>query len=259
MLNQTKTIVFIHGLFTKGESWDNWVTFFESEGFKCYTPSYPYREGKVADLRKQLHPKLKNLNFSQVRDSLVEFIKTLPEKPIVIGHSMGGLLVQKMVEMDLAVAGIAICSSPPKGIFSFEWSFLKNAFPIINPFKGNQPFLPSVRWFQRALCNHLSLEQAQIEYDSKVIPDSRNIAREIVLTKQGKINFKISHKPILIIAAEKDTIIPASLNWKNFEAYLKYNPKVSFKIFTNRTHFILKQEGWEDVALHVKEWIKNAD
>ena len=256
MENKTssKTIVFIHGLFMNSTSWKPWIIFFEAKGYKCYAPDYPFHAGNPVDLRANVDPRLKKITLNDVIDTLSNFIDQLPEKPILIGHSMGGFAVQKLIELNKGVVGICIDPAPPKGIFSFKWSFLKINLSIINPFKGNSVFFPNLKWFHNAFCHTMSIQQAEIAYNQLVVPESRNIARSST-TKEGKIDFKKPHNPLLIIAGENDQIIPSSLNKKNFEAYKDTNSKIDFKEFSGRTHLICNQENWDEVAIYIFDWI----
>lgn len=250
----SKTIVFVHGLFMNPSSWINWIQFYEAKGYKCYAPAYAYHEGNPSDLRSNINSNLGNLTFGQVINGLSEFIDKLPEKPILIGHSMGGLTVQKLIEMNKGVAGICIDTAPPKGIFSLKWSFIKANLSTINPIKGNSVCLPSVEWFHYAFCNTMTMEQTEIEYNKFVVPESRNIPRSSIMN-DGKIDFKKPHNPLLFIAGEKDNIIPSSLNKKNFVAYKDKNSKTDFREFTDRTHYICGQKNWEEIAKFINEWI----
>ena len=254
MMN-SKTIVFIHGLFQNPGSWTEWKKYFEAKGYTCHTPAYPYHEGEPAVLRKNSDPALGKLTFGDVTNSLRALIDTLPEKPLLIGHSMGGLAVQKLISMEMAVAGICIDTAPPKGIFSFKWSFLKANLPTINPLKGNAVCLPSVQWFQYAFCNTMTMEETQHEYDNFVVPESRNIPRSST-KKDGYIDFTKAHNPLLFIAGEKDHIIPASLNKKNFNAYKDTNSRKEFREFPGRTHYICGQQNWPEVAAFIAAWIE---
>jgi pimeloyl-ACP methyl ester carboxylesterase len=236
------------------KSWEPWINYFENKGCKCYAPSYPFHEGEPENLRKNIDPALGKLTFGQVIESLVSFIDKLPEKPILIGHSMGGLAVQKLIELNKGVAGICIDTAPPKGIFSFKWSFLKANIPTINPLKGNSVCLPDIKWYHYAFCNTMTLEQTETEFKKFVVPESRNIPRSSA-KNDGKIDFKKSHAPLLFIAGEKDHIIPASLNKKNFLAYTNDKSKKDFKEFPGRTHYICGQPNWEEVATFIGEWI----
>ena len=149
-------------------------------------------------MRQYIPEGLGSLTLAQVVDHISSYIHTLSEKPILIGHSMGGLIVQKLIMMNKGVAGVCIDSAPPKGIFSFKWSFLKSNLTTINPLKGNSVFLPSVNWFQYAFCNTMTLEQTATEYNKHVIPESRNIPRSST-GKDGYIEVKKPHYPLLFI------------------------------------------------------------
>jgi len=253
----TKTIVFIHGLFMNPTSWEPWIKYFEAKGYNCYAPSFPFHEAKPSDLRKNISPSLAKLTISNVVKSYVSFIDNLPEKPIIIGHSVGGFITQKLIEMDKGVSGICIDSAPPAGIITFKWSFWKANLPVINPLKGNSAFEPSVKWYQYAFCNTMTMAETQIEFDKFVVPESRNIPRSMLTDSYGKINFKIPHKPLLFIAGEKDNIIPSSLNKSNFNAYKDKNSIKEFKEFAGRTHYICGQKNWEEIADYIFNWLVN--
>ncbi len=253
----SKTIVFIHGLFQNPESWIPWKGYFESRGYSTHAPAYPFHEGKPEDLRKSIPPGLGRITLGDVIARLAEFIGSLPERPVLIGHSMGGLIAQSLLQKDVAEAAVAVDPAPPKGIFTFKWSFLRANLPTINPLKGDRPCLPSVRWFHYAFCNTMSMEETKIEYDRFVVPESRNIPRSST-RKDGAVDFKRPHRPLLIIAGEKDHIIPASLVRKNFRAYRDTASTTDFMEFPARTHYICGQKGWEEVAAAILGWLSGA-
>jgi pimeloyl-ACP methyl ester carboxylesterase len=251
----TKSVVFVHGLFQNPKSWAKWRAYFEAKGYNCQTPAYPYHEGEPSDLRKNIDPKLGTLTLGQVVDGIAKLIDTLPEKPIVIGHSMGGLIVQRLIGMDKAAAGVCIDTAPPKGISSFKWSFLKANLPTVNPLMGDSPCMPNVEWFHYAFCNLMTLEATRAEYDLFFLPESRNIPRSSTKA-DGYIDFKKPHHPLLFVAGGNDNIIPPSLNRKNYDAYLDPASKKDFKQFPGRTHYICGQENWEEVADYILDWIR---
>ncbi|MGZ3884989.1 MAG: alpha/beta hydrolase, partial [Bacteroidia bacterium] len=102
--------------------------------------------------------------------------------------------------------------------------------------------------------NTMSMEDTQKALNAFVVPESRNVARSSS-GNEGRIDFKKPHAPLLFIAGEKDHIIPASLNKKNFEAYSDAGSKKEFKEFSGRSHFICSQPGWEEVASFVQNWL----
>jgi pimeloyl-ACP methyl ester carboxylesterase len=251
----SKTIVFAHGLFVTPKSWKNWVTFFEEKGYACHTPANPFHEASPKELWENTPPQLGKVTFDDVVASLVKFVDTLPEKPIIIGHSLGGLSTQKLVEAGKAAAGVCIDGAAPAGIMTTRWSFIRSNLPVLNPLKGDQVFYPSKEWFHYAFANTLTREASDKIFDQLVVPESRNIPRGTI-KNSGKIDFKKAHVPLLFIAGEKDHIIPKELNKKNFGAYKDTQSIREFKEFENRDHFICGEKNWEEVATYVYNWIK---
>ncbi len=252
----SKHIVFVHGLMLNGSCWKPWEDYFSARGFTCHSPAYPYHEGLAAERRKNIDPRLGTLRFKDVIAHYVSYIDGLPEKPILIGHSMGGGIVQKLLYLQKASAVIALSSAPPKGIFGLYWGFIRSNFPIINPFMGNTPFMPSVNWYHMAVCQKESLESVKQIYEAFVIPESRNLARSII-TEEGYIDFKKPHAPLLFIAGTDDFIIPMALNKKNFDVYTDTSSICDWKAFEGRTHFIGWEKGWEEVIAYVADWIES--
>ena len=252
---KSTTIVFIHGLFVNPKCWNDWKAYFEAKGSKCFAPANPFHEGNPAELRKKIYPTLANVTFEDVVNNLVKFIDTLPEKPIIIGHSLAGLAVQKLIALGKAEAGVCIDGAAPMGIITTEWSFWKANFPVINFFKGNTVFEPNKEWFHYAFCNTMSRTASDVVFDELVVPESRNIPRG-TLKSFAKIDFKKPHAPLLFIAGEKDHIVPASLNKKNFEAYADAAGIKEFKQFAGRGHYICGERNWEEVAGFVFNWLR---
>ena len=251
----SKTIVFVHGLFVTAESWNPWVKFFEEKGYTCYTPSNPHHDFTVQEMWTKTPEQLGTVTFQDVVNNVAKLIDTLPEKPIIIGHSLGGLAVQKLIEMGKAAAGICIDGAAPAGILPLYWSFLKANLPVLNPFKGDSVFKPTKDWWFYAFGNNLTRTESDKAFDDFAVPESRNIPRSTTKS-YAKIDFKKPHVPLLFIGGEKDHIIPYKLNEKNFKAYKDENSIKTFKVFSNRGHFICGDKNWKEVATYVHNWIK---
>lgn len=252
----SKTIVFVHGLFLNHQSWANWVSFFEEKGYTCYAPSYPLDNDTPAGLWKNTPPELGKIDFEVVFNHYEKFIDSLPEKPIIIGHSMGGLIAQKLVESEKAEAAICISTAAPKGVMTTKWSFLKSNFGLLNPFKGNSVYYPTKKWFHYAFANTMDRTASDNYFEQFVTPESRNIPRG-TLKSFAKINFKQSHVPLLFITGSEDHIIPSSLVKKNFKKYKEDTGTKELKIFEGRGHLICMDEKWREVAIFTLNWIND--
>lgn len=253
-MKKPQTIVLIHGMFVNNTSWQDWKTYFEAQGYTVYTPANPGHEGNPTDLRTHIHPDLTKTGFEDVVMNIVKLIDTLPEKPIVIGHSMAGLVVQKLVELDKAYAGVSIDGAPPKNIMA-PFSTIKIVWPAINFFKGNSPYLGTRDWYNRAFFNTLSEAEAAKAYDTIAVPESRKIGRDMVLKAFSSVDLKKPHRPLLFIAGEKDTIFSPTLTRKIASSYKDAGSIVDFKEFSGRSHFICGEAGWQEVANSILDWI----
>lgn len=255
-MKTSKTIVLIHGLFVNNTSWTNWKTYFENQGYTVHTPANPGHEGNPSDLRKNVHTDLTKTGFEDVVTNIVKLIDTLPEKPIVIGHSLAGLVVQKLIELDKAVAGISIDGAPPKNVFA-PWQTIKTVLPVVNPFKGGSAYMGTREWYHKAFFNNYTRTESDLFYNEIAVPESRKIARDTLLKSFAKIDFKKAHNPLLFIGGENDTIFPATFTKKIAGSYKDKNSTVDFKSFPGRSHFITGEKGWEEVAGYVLNWIEN--
>ncbi|MDF2455019.1 MAG: hypothetical protein K0R51_1012 [Cytophagaceae bacterium] len=172
---------------------------------------------------------------------------------VLIGHSVGGLIVQSLLNKGLGSAGICISSVAPNRMLSLDWGFFKNSISIANPFKGDEPFYMSPEGFHASFCNAMTEEESNAAYEKTALHDSRNVLRDCMLA-DGEMELHNSNKPMLFIAAEKDQIIPAELNEKNAKAYEE--GLATYKEFSNRGHYICNQPGWEEVADFSDQWLE---
>jgi pimeloyl-ACP methyl ester carboxylesterase len=253
---RSQTIVFIHGMYMNPLCWVGWVDYYTAKGYTCLAPAWPGRDQPVEVLRKNHpDPQLGQLTLSNVLDHYTDVIKKLDEKPVIIGHSMGALAVQLLLQKDMAAAGVAIDSAPPMGVITTKWSFLKSNWPHITPFVSqSSPIEMTFERFQYTFVNGLPLVEQRAAYDRYVVPESRRVPRESLT---ARVDFKKPHAPLLLIAGSADHIIPASLNKSNYARYEKSPSVTDYKEFPGRTHFTIGQNGWEDVAGYVLAWLND--
>lgn len=255
----SKTIVFITGAFVTHEGWGPWRSFFESNGYKTIAPPWPNKEGTAKELRDRQpnDTALGTMGLREVTDSYANIVKSLPEKPILIGHSLGGLMTQILVSQDLAAAGVAIHSVPPLGVIPIEFSFYKAGGKALGLFTSvKKTYLMSLKDWQYAFTNGMTLEEQKDSYEKNTIPESKQVTRD-GLSSAAKVDFRKPHVPLLLTSGDKDNIIPASLNYRNFKAYKKNNGSVTdYKEFKGRNHFVLGQPSWKEDAEYILNWIK---
>ncbi|MVM33551.1 alpha/beta fold hydrolase [Spirosoma sp. HMF4905] len=255
-VSTTKTVVFITGAFVSSACWNDWKAYFERKGYTCYAPSWPHKDALAATLRLQ-HPdaRIAANGLASVTDFFADFVQKLPEKPILIGHSFGGLMTQLLLQRDLAAAGIAIDSGPPQFLLTTKFSFAKSIYKAFGFFTDvNKPYLMSFKDWQYAFTNGLPLEEQKASYEALLLPESKRLFRE-ALTSVAHVDYKKPHAPLLFTAGSNDHIVPASLNYSNYKKYKDKNSVTDFKEFEGRTHFVLGQKNWQEVADYCLNWI----
>lgn len=250
-----KKIVFVHGMFQNPKSWAKWINYFEAEGYACIAPAWPLHEGEPATLRANPPAGLGELSLDEIVAEIESVVAAQDERPVVIGHSVGGLIVQLLSQKNLIAGGVCIDSVAPNAMLSFDWGFFKNSAMITNPFKGDQPFMMDEKGFHDSFANTMSMEESNAAFEEFATHDSRNVLRDC-MGSAGRVDLELPHMPLLFIGGEKDEIIPPELNEKNAKAYEDKNSTTAFKEFPGRGHYICGEPGWEEVAAYANNWLQ---
>jgi pimeloyl-ACP methyl ester carboxylesterase len=251
-----KTVVFITGAFVHHSCWDEWKAYFENKGYRTMAPPWPHKSASAEVLRNS-HPNkdIAANRLAALTDHYDKLIRQLPEKPILIGHSIGGLIVQLLLQRGLGVSGVAIHSVPPQGIITFKFSFLKAGWGPLGFFTSTlQSFLMSFNQWKYAFTNGMDCDLQKEAYYQFAIPESKLIVRDTI-TKAAKVNFENPHAPLLLTSGSDDNTIPASLNYSNYQKYKNSNSITDYKEFKGRNHFVLGQPTWKEDADYILDWL----
>lgn len=249
------TIVFITGAYVSHACWDNWQVFFQSKGYNTMAPPWPGKDADTQTMRNR-HPdkKLASVTMEEVLAQYAGIIKKLPEKPILIGHSFGGLFAQVLLNQGLAAAAVAIHAVPPQGVFPYELNFLRSNSATLGLFSSlNVPYLMPFKKWQFVFTNGMPVELQQASYDSLVIPESKRAARG-GLTKTAYVDFKKPHPPLLLLAGTNDHCIPEHLCRRVYKRYRDKNSVTDY-VVNERNHHVLGQSTWAADAAFIYEWL----
>jgi len=253
---RSKNIVLIHGNFVNDTSWKEWKRYYEQKGYKVYTPANPGHDGDPSELRAKVHPDLVKTGFIDVVNNIAKLIDSLPEKPLVIGHSMAGMATLKLVEMGKAAAGVSIDGAPPKNVFP-PFQTLKTVLPAFGFFSFKKYFMGSRKWYDYSFFNTIPDAEKEKAFERFAVPESYKVSRQLVLNSFSNIDFRKPHAPILFIGGGSDNIFPPGLTRSIAGKYKDTNSRVDIKIFDGKSHFICGEPGWEMVADHILDWYEN--
>lgn len=257
----SKQIVFIHGAWMTPRCWDKFVGYFSERGYECITPAWPYHEGTVKELNEHPNLELGKLGITQMVDHHAKIIEALPEPPIIVGHSFGGLFTQLLLDRGLGKAGVAVDPGPPRGVVPWQFSVTRSTYKIIaQPWKKLMEL--SFNDFRYAFVHTLSPEEQRKAYDDNYVPETSKILTQAVtalfnLKSPAKADYKNPKRPpLLLIAGAKDHIVPPTMVKANYNLQKKNPNLTEFHKFPDRTHWLIAQPGWEEVAARIEEFIQ---
>lgn len=250
-----KTILMIHGMWVGAWCWDNYRAFFEKQGYRVIAPDLPYHG---AGIRKP-NPKLATASMHDYLHFLINEINKLDEPPIVIGHSLGGLLAQMLAARGLLEKAVLLTPAAPSGIITLRPSVLKIFAPImLVPNFWKKAFPATYPLAKYAILNNIHDEkQAKAIFD-KIGFESGRVLFEVgfwAMDKQQttKINAQDIQCPMLVMSASDDHIMPASVV---FDVWHKYRHCAEYRLLYNHAHWLIAEDGWEKVAEEILAWIE---
>ena len=262
MTNPSKapdTIVLIHGFWVTPRSWENWITHYESRGYRVLAPAYPGFEAEVESLNADPTP-IEAVTVPQIVSHLESVVGELDSPPILIGHSAGGVFTQVLLDHGYGAAGVAINSAPTEGVAIIPLSQLKSTFPVLkNPANRHRAVGFTLDQWTYAFTNTFSAEQSQETYERYHIPASGNIFWGTALanvTPGHQGNWVDYHNdkraPLLFISGSEDHLMPPSIQKSNAKHY-KSTTITEIKQFDG-PHLLPAQDGWESIADYALDW-----
>jgi non-heme chloroperoxidase len=256
-----KTILFIHGLWLHSNTWQPWMDFFSEVGYETLNPGWPGDGSTVQESRQQTEA-IANHGITEIADSYAKVIEALPSRPILIGHSFGGLLAQILLGRGIASAAIAIDPAPMKGVWQLPFSALKAAFPVLdNPFHLNKSVSLTYKQFRYAFANVVPEEEAKELYEQCTVPSpARPLFQAAFATLNPDAENKVmtnnaTRGPLLITSGDKDHTVPPVLCEATFKKYKKSPAATELKSFENRGHSLTIDHGWKEIAEYCLQWL----
>jgi pimeloyl-ACP methyl ester carboxylesterase len=251
------TIVMIHGMWGNSWYWEHYKKFFESKGYTCITPVLRFHD---MDPKAAPDPGLGKTSLLDYADDLEKEIKKLPSKPILMGHSMGGLLSQMLAERGLAKAIVLLTPASPAGILALRVSVIKSFWSAMTTWGFWEK--PMRQTFDEAVYSMMHLlpaEEQKSSYD-KFVYESGHAAFEIGFwlldgKKASKVDETKVTCPVLVIAGREDRITPAPVVRK---VAGKYKSVSTYREFEHHAHWVVGEPGWQDVAAYVEDWLRQS-
>ena len=260
----TNNVVLIHGLWMTPLSLEYWANHYTERGYSVYAPSWPGMERDVRALRRAPES-YADIGFKQIVDHYEKLVIDLEHAPILIGHSFGGLVVQALLDRGLGCCGVAIASAPIKGIWTLPYSTMRVVTPQLLTMHSHRCAALTPAQFHYAFMNTSSREESFHVFQRYAVPGPDRVLLQTELANfnpfaETAVNTRRNNRaPLLLIAGSEDHLIPPRIVKANHSAYRNSTAVTEYKEFSGRTHFVIGQSGWEEVANFSLDWARDQE
>ncbi|HEV3290323.1 MAG TPA: alpha/beta hydrolase [Streptosporangiaceae bacterium] len=256
-------VVFVHGLWLHATSWGPWMEFFAEAGYTPLAPGWPGDSDTVEETRRQ-SGLVAGKGIDDVVEHYAQAIAGLDAQPVVIGHSFGGLIAQRLLGQDLAAAAVAIDPAPIKGVLYLPASALRVAsIALRKPANRNLAVALTADQFQYGFGNALPAAESAELYDRWTIPSPGKPLFEAALanfSRQSPAKVNTGNKtrgPLLVTAGGRDHTVPPAVSTATRRLYHKSPAITDLKEFPDRGHSLTIDHGWRGVAEEVLHWLQH--
>ncbi|SDS38936.1 Pimeloyl-ACP methyl ester carboxylesterase [Friedmanniella luteola] len=254
-------VLFIHGLWIHSAAWQPWQDLFEAAGHPTSAPGWP-GDGPSVQATRDDPSALDGIGILDICRHYADLVDAMPVRPVVVGHSFGGLIAQELLANGYAAAAVAIDPAPIKGVKVLPFAQLRSGLPVLgNPANRKRTVSLTAEQFRYSFGNALSEAESDALHQQWTIPGPGR-----PLFEDAGANFSRnspaavdSHHavrgPLLLISGTEDHTVPRSVT----EAVLKLyadNPSVTdYQVIEGRGHSLTIDSGWRDVATVTLDWI----
>jgi pimeloyl-ACP methyl ester carboxylesterase len=251
-----RIIVFIHGAWVTPRSWDVFRAPFDAAGYEVRTPAWPMIGAhEAAELNADPPAGFGGLGIVRIADHLQAMIEALPEKPVLLGHSFGGLLTQMLLDRGVGAAGVALNPAPIGGLVPGPSAWRAIAPILLRPNGWRSPYKFTRKRFGRLFANAAPPALVDEAYDRYVIPAPGKIFHQAAFWSGTRIDPKRRTQPLLITGGTEDRLISPHLSSAAYRRQRRAPAQTDYVDFPGRSHFLIAEPGWEEVADHALSWI----
>lgn len=255
-------VVLIHGLWIHSSAWQPWLDLYRAAGYDVHAPGWP-GDGPTPQATRANPAAVAGQGVAEITAGYQRFIATLPERPIVVGHSFGGLIAQRLLAEGHAAAAVAIDPAPIRGVKKLPFAQIRSALPVLsNPRNKRRAVMLSERQFRYSFGNALSREESRDLYARFAIPGPGRPLFEVTSAAKNPESptavdtHTATRGPLLIIGGGADHTVPEVVAREAYELYHDSAAVTEYHAFPGRGHSLVFDHGWKDVADHTLTWLR---
>jgi pimeloyl-ACP methyl ester carboxylesterase len=265
MSSKARPVVFIHGLWLHPSSWGPWESLFGQAGYQVLSPGWP-GDQETVDLARANPESVADHGIDDVVEHFASIIGDLDASPVLIGHSFGGMIAEKLLGLDMAAAAIAIDAAQIKGVLPLPLSSLRSTLPVFeNPANRHRAVMLTAEQFRYSFGNALTERESDELYNRWVVPAPGKplfdaAAGNFSLHSPTKVDTGNPRRgPLLLIMGGQDHTVPEAITKATLKQY-RYSPADTELLeFADRGHSLTIDSGWDAVAQACLSWLGEKD
>ena len=261
-MQENTPVLFIHGLWLHATSWAPWLEAFSAKGYVASAPGWPGESPTVEETR--LHPDaMAGHGIDDVVEHYANIIADLPARPVLVGHSFGGMIAQRLLGEDLAVAAVAIDAAQIKGVLPLPLSALRSTLPVFkNPANKKRVVELTAEQFRFAFGNALPAEESDQLFAQWAIPAPGRPLFEAAAANfnphsPAKVDTANAHRgPLLLMSGGKDHTVPEAVTRSTLKQYRHSDAVTDLLTLSEKGHSLTVDHGWREVADAALTWLE---
>ncbi|MFF9623858.1 alpha/beta hydrolase [Streptomyces griseosporeus] len=251
-------VVFIHGVWLHALSWESWTERFAGRGFDALAPGWPGEAAAAPEVRTSPEP-LARIGLDALTDHYARIVRSFDIAPVIVGHSVGGLIAQHLIAADVGRAAVAIAPAPVNDI-----PLPASSGRLLLPHRCDSPdelVTLSPDQFHRAIANTVDAEESARLYDRYVVPAPRRLLADLGCagaTRSPRAVADVGNAgrgPLLLISGQEDRVVPDEATRAVYKQYGDTTAVTDLKQFADRAHSLVIDRGWRFVADYVLGWL----
>ncbi len=261
MSTEQTPVVFIHGLWLHATSWEPWMEVFRDAGYEPVAPRWPGEPDTVEAARANPDA-LANHGIDEVTVHYAQVIEQLSARPVLIGHSFGGMIAEKLLGEGYGEGAIAIDAAQIKGVLPLPLSSLHSTLPVFkNPANSHRAISLTADQFRYSFGNAISEDESDALYRRWAIPAPGRplfeaAAANFELHSPAKVNTRNqSRGPLLLVMGGRDHTVPEAITKATLKQYRHSDAVTELAEFPDRGHSLTIDAGWRDVADQCLAWL----
>jgi pimeloyl-ACP methyl ester carboxylesterase len=254
-------VVFIHGLWLHATSWEPWIQLFRAAGYDPTAPTWPGEAATVAGTRENPDD-VAGYGIEEVTRHLAALIDGMDRPPVLVGHSFGGMIAEKLLGEGYGTAAIAIDAAQIKGVLPLPLSALRATLPVFeNPANSHRAVSLTAEQFRYGFGNALPPEESDALHERWTVPSPGKPLFEAAVANFSPHSpaavrtDNVERGPLLLVMGGRDHTVPESITRSTLKQYRHSTAVTDLLEFPDRGHSLTIDRGWREVADGCLSWL----